>query len=97
MQSPPSSRADKLAWAIAFPDSGLTARQYADLAGCSVAKLYYWRAQFKNANADPSFTSIIVHDDAPLTVLRLRLPDGVEVHGTPAALADFVHQLRARA
>lgn len=97
MRSPLSSRADKLAWATAFPDSGLTARQYADLAGCSVAKLYYWRAQIKNADADSSFTSIIVRDDASLSALHLRLPDGVEVHGTPAELADFVVQLRARA
>ena len=97
MQSTPSTRIDKLAWAAAFPDSGLTARQYADLAGCSVAKLYYWRAQIRDADIDTSFTSIIVRDDLPITSLHLRLPDGLEVHGTPAELADFVHQLRARA
>ena len=97
MQSPPLTRSDKLAWAAAFTESGLTAQQYATRAGCSVAKLYYWRAQSKAANADPGFTAIAVRNEAAATDLRLLLPGGLEVHGSPTELADFVHQLRARA
>lgn len=97
MQSPPLTRSDKLAWAAAFTESGLTAQQYATRAGCSVAKLYYWRAQSKAANADPGFASIVVRDKVATTDLCLLLPDGLEVHGSSAELADFVHQLRARA
>lgn len=97
MQSTKPTRADKLAWAAAFPDSSLTAKDYAAQAGCSVAKLYYWRAQLRTDGEPASFTTITVLEETTAGDLHLRLPGGIEVHGGPAELAAFVHQLRDRA
>ena len=94
MQSTKSTRADKLAWAAAFPDSDLTAKDYAARAGCSVAKLYYWRAQLMADDEPSSFTAITVTEETTVGDLHLRLPDGIEVHGSPAELAAFIRQLR---
>lgn len=97
MQSTKPTRSDKLAWAAAFPDSGLTAKDYATQARCSVAKLYYWRGQLMKDKEPASFTPITVTEGTTAGELQLRLPDGVEVYGGPVELADFIRQLRARA
>lgn len=97
MPSPSSPRAANLAWAAAFSDSDLTARDYATAAGCSVAKLYYWRAQLRQQDTAPAFTAITLRDPAPDPTIFLRLADGTEVHGPCDQLAAFVRQLRRRA
>ncbi|MEM6769202.1 MAG: hypothetical protein AAF597_01345 [Bacteroidota bacterium] len=94
MQSTKPTRSDKLTWAAAFPGSGLTAKDYASQAGCSVAKLYYWRAQLRSDDEPVSFTTITVTEETTAGELHLRLPGGVEVYGGPVELAAFVRQLR---
>ncbi|MFK8161357.1 MAG: hypothetical protein AB8H12_02740 [Lewinella sp.] len=92
MQSTKPTRADHLAWAAAFAGSGLTAQNYAAAAGCSVAKLYYWRAQLRENTSSSGFTTITLSADAP-TALHLLLPGGIEVQGSITELVAFARQL----
>lgn len=99
MQSTKPPRADRLAWAAAFDISPLSAREYTERAGCSVATLYYWRKQL-DISQDPepaaSFTAIRIAPGSAESV-HLRLPGGIEVHGEPTALVRFIHQFTEHA
>lgn len=92
-------RFSRLAWAAAFDDCPLPARDYAAQAGVSVATLYYWRKQLDPPAADGGFTPLAVTQTATATAgaMYLRLPGGVEVHGPASQLLALAHQLVDRA
>ena len=95
MQSTNSTPKDRLAWAAAYDQSPLSAKDYATQAGCSTATLYYWRAKRSKSPApSPAFTKIDVRPPAvaPAQTLFVRLPGGGELHGPTATILAFAQQ-----